>query len=214
MLEQLGGREYAALVRDELLAPLGVEGAAAAPLCPATGSGLSLTAEELARFGLHALENNAFIAGAPITPLPGWHPLERGICMGWKSAGAGWFGHQSVWPGSSIYLRAHAQRKLAFAVVARERAAAIVALGVFGRHFAELFDGRTRLPGESGPAGRDASPLGVYAQAARVVVVAATPRGLSAEAWERDEHGVQRGLRTRAALVGRVACCSRSPRAS
>jgi hypothetical protein len=127
--------------------------------------------------------------------------LEKGICLGWKSAGAGWFGHQSSWPGASIYLRVHPQRKLALAIVAREQPAAIVALSVFSRHFAELFERRMRLLGEDGPAISDALPLGAYAQAARVVVVSATPRGLCAEAWERDEHGAQRGVRSRAALA-------------
>ena len=147
VLERVRDRAYAALVRAELLAPLGLERAccAAAPPCPAMGAGLSLTAKQLVRFGLHALENDRCIAAAPITPLPGWHPLEKGICLGWKSAGAGWFGHQSSWPGASIYLRVHPQRKLALAVVAREQPAAIVALSVFSRHFAELFERRTRL---------------------------------------------------------------------
>jgi CubicO group peptidase (beta-lactamase class C family) len=201
LLERLRGKPFAALVHGELLAPLGIEGQWHRPrdpqLCAATGAGLLLTAEELARFGLHALEHGRGLALAPITPLPGWHPLERGICRGWKSAGAGWFGHQSAWPGAASYLRVHPQRKLALAVVAQEQSASVVALGMFGTRFPELFEGRKRMPAEMA----GGSPLpGVYAQAARAIAIEATPHGLCTEAWERDEHGRQRGARRRARL--------------
>jgi CubicO group peptidase (beta-lactamase class C family) len=203
LLERVHGRTFATLVRDELLAPLRIEGswrgANAGGLCAALGTGLALTAEELVRFALHAAANDR--VGAPITPLPGWHPLERGIALGFKSAGAGWLGHQSVWPGASTFLRVHPQRRLALVVVAHEQPAALVALGVLGKHFAELFAGRTRVPAEP----RAHLLPGCYEQAAHVVAIAATPRGLRADAWDRDERGVQRGHRTTATLV-RAGC--------
>ncbi len=200
-LEQVRGRPFGALVRDGLLAPLAIDGvwceAGAARLCAATGAGLALTAEELARFGLQALTQGESLAAEPIMPLPGWHPLERGVSLGWKYAGAGWFGHQSAWPGASSYLRVHPERGLALAVVASAQAAALVALRVFGARLAELFESQARPPG----AGSASDVSGAYEQAARVVAIAATPRGLHAEAWERDEHGVRRGVPARAALV-------------
>lgn len=200
-LERVRGRPFGALVRDGLLEPLAIDGvwSAAGParLCAATGAGLALTAEELARFGLQALAKGESLAGEPIMPLPGWHPLERGVCLGWKYAGAGWFGHQSAWPGASSYLRVQPERGLALAVVASAQAASLIAVGVFGARLAELFESQVRPPGE-GPAS-DVS--GAYEQAARVIAIAATPRGLQAEAWERDEHGVRRGVPARAALI-------------
>jgi CubicO group peptidase (beta-lactamase class C family) len=203
LLERMHGRTFATLVRDELLAPLRIEGwwrdGNAAGLCAALGTGLALSAEELVRFALHAVENDGL--GAPITPLPGWHPLERGIALGFKSAGGGWLGHQSVWPGASTFLRVHPQRRLGLAVVAHEQPAALVALGALGKHLAELFAGRTRVPTEP----RARLLPGCYEQAAHVVAIAATPHGLRAEAWDRDERGAQRGQRTRAALV-RAGC--------
>lgn len=194
LLERSFRRAYAELV-CELLAPSCLRGAVAP--CAALGVGLELTAAELVRFALAALTADRARATAPITPLPGWHPLERGICLGWKAAGGGWFGHQSVWPGASIFLRVQPEAKRALAVVAREQAAALVALGVFGAYFEELFDGRARLPQAARP------PLqpGVYAQAARAVSVAGTPRGFEIEAWERDARGAPLGPRASAALV-------------
>lgn len=200
-LEQVRGRPFGALVRDGLLEPLAIDRvsseARAAPLCAATGAGLALTAEELARFGLQALTQGQSLAVEPIMPLPGWHPLERGVCLGWKYAGAGWFGHQSAWPGASSYLRVQPERGLALAVVAGAQAAALIAVGVFGARLTELFESQARPLGE-GPAS-DAS--GTYEQAARVVEIAATPRGVRAETWERDEHGARRGVPARAVLV-------------
>ena len=201
VLEQVHGRAFGALVRDRLLDPLAIDGVwsdtSAVPLCAAMGVGLALTAEELARFGLQALTQGGPLAAEPIRALPGWHPLERGICLGWKYAGAGWFGHQSVWPGASSYLRVQPERRLALAVVASVQAAALVALCIFGARLAELFESAAR-PRNEEPTG-DVS--GVYEQAARVIAIGATARELQAETWERDEHGVPRGVPTRAALV-------------
>jgi hypothetical protein len=90
---------------------------------------------------------------------------------------------------------------LALAVVAREQPAALVALGVLGKHFAELFAGRTTVPAES----RAQLLPGRYEQAAHVVAVAATPHGFRADAWDRDERGEQRGQRVSATLE-RIGC--------
>jgi hypothetical protein len=159
-----------------------------------------LTAEELVRFGSTALDEQSLPATAPVTPLPGWHPLERGVSLGWKYAGAGWFGHQSAWPRASIYLRVQPQRKLALAVVAGDQPAAIVAIGLFGARLPELFEQRSKLPG--GDVSSDQPRLaGVYEQAARVVAIERTPRGLCAQAWERDDSGRRCGTPTRALLV-------------
>jgi CubicO group peptidase (beta-lactamase class C family) len=203
LLERVHGRTFATLVRDELLTPLRIEGswrdANAGGLCAALGAGLALTAVELVRFALHAAQIDGL--GASITPLPGWHPFERGIALGFKSAGSGWLGHQSAWPGASTFLRVHPQRQLALAVVAREQPAALVALGVLGKHCPELFAGRTKVPAEP----RAQLRPGCYEQAAHVVAVAATPDGLRMDAWDRDERGVQRGERASAALA-RAGC--------
>ena len=202
-LERLHDRALGLLVRDAILTPLAISGTwsdtSAASLCPASGAGLALTADELVRAGSFALANAGLTTASPVTPLPGWHPLECGVCLGWKYAGAGWFGHQSVWPGASSYLRVQPRRRLALAVVAHEQAAALVAIAVFGARFPELFEQRARLPTAPQPA--DDAGAGIYEQAARVVAVTSTPRGFCAEAWERDDRGVRCGSEARASLV-------------
>lgn len=207
MLERVHGRSFASLVHAELLEPLGVASARPeeAPLCAASGAGLELTAEQLVRFGLRALTCDDALGAAPIAPLPGWHPLERGVCLGWKYAGAGWFGHQSVWPGASSYLRVQPERRLALAVVASEEAAALVALRVFGAHLAELFEMPAR-PSRGEQRGFAAGVPGSYEQAARVVVIARANGALHAETWQRDARGARHGVPARAMLVpaGRV----------
>jgi hypothetical protein len=196
-------RTFASLVRAELLAPLRSDGSScdanAGELCAALGTGLALTAEALVRFALRAAQIDGLRATS--TPLPGWHPFECGIALGFKSAGVGWFGHQSVWPGASTFLRVHPQRRLALVVVAHEQPAALVAFGVLGKHFPELFAGRTSVPTEP----RAQLLPGRYEQAAHVVAVAETPHGLSVSAWDRDGRGARCGQRTTAALV-RVGC--------
>ncbi len=199
ILERTHWRVFAALVRDRLLDPLAIDGvwSAAAPLCAATGTGLALTAEQLARFGLHALTHGGSLAAEPIKALPGWHPLERGVCLGWKYAGSGWFGHQSAWPAASSYLRVQPERGLALAVVASAQAAALVALRVFGTRLAELFEPMARSSNERSTG----DVCGVYEQAARNVTIAATQDGLQAETRERNERGTPCCVAARASLV-------------
>ena len=205
ILERAYGRAFAALVREQLLRPLRAGGAwsqrDAAPLCAASGAGLELTAEQLARFGLHALTIHGSLAGVPTVPLPGWHPLERGVCLAWKYAGAGWFGHQSVWPRASTFLRVQPERELALAVLASEEAAALVALGVFGARVPELFEWQA-MPAHDRPAHDAADAPGAYEQAARAIVISRAPCGLQSETWERDERGARRGTPARASFVG------------
>jgi hypothetical protein len=86
-----------------------------------------------------------------VFPLPGWNPLERGVYLGWKYHGRGWFGHQSLWPAASLFVRAHPRRALALVVASRRHSAAVVAARVFGAQLPELFDLRI-------PVGRSASP--------------------------------------------------------
>lgn len=221
LLERAEGRAFAALAREQLLQPLrfgGIEPRPyTTPLCAASGAGLELTAAELARFGLHALAegcplaHGCSLANQPITPLPGWHPLERGVCLAWKYAGAGWFGHQSVWPRASSYLRVHPQRGLALAAQASEEPAALVALGVFGARFPELFEWCAPRSADDGTSAGSAvvDAPGAYAQAARVVVIAPAASGLRAETWARDERGARHGAPACASLVpaGGVLFC-------
>jgi len=150
LLERCSGRSYSTQVRHEILAPLGIRELSSErePICPATGGALLLDPTELLRFVAHvALQRpdawpdvEPSLTDGPVFPLPGWNPLERGVYLGWKYHGQGWFGHQSLWPAASLLVRAHPRRALALVVASRTHSAAVVAARVFGTHFPELFD--------------------------------------------------------------------------
>jgi len=154
VLERVGSRSYAVQLVETLLEPLGIEaGGSAESICPATGGELALDPSEL----LSLVANAAFVApdiwpddacagdyGFAI-PLPGWNPLERGIYLGWKYHGAGWLGHQSVWPRQSVLVRAHPRRQLALIVASSDHPAAVVAARVFGAYLPELFELRVPI---------------------------------------------------------------------
>ena len=169
----------------------------AASLCPATGAGLALTAEELVRFGLHALEND------PASPLRRSRRCRGGIRWRGRMPGMEIRRRRLVrpsirrGPAHRVYLRVHPQRRLALAVVAREQAAAFVALEPFSAAVSRSCSSGARGCRATADRRQRRLPLGTYAQAARVVVVSATPRGFCAEAWERDEHGARRGSAVR-----------------
>jgi CubicO group peptidase (beta-lactamase class C family) len=162
VLERLTARPYAALLRDDLLAPLGIriDGAAGANgsfLCPSTGVGLSLSIRDWLRFLAYAASDGVWLpepggVRSKITALPGWHPLEHGVRLGWKWYGHGWFGHQSAWPGSSALLRISPEREIALALISRDHAATVIAARVFGTALPELFD--LRMPAPLASAGR------------------------------------------------------------
>jgi CubicO group peptidase (beta-lactamase class C family) len=197
VLERVHARAYGELVRDAALAPLAARFAVAAPtpICAATGSGIALTAEELVRLVTEQSpehvpawpDNDDFNA---ITPLPGWHPLERGVFLGWKHAARGWFGHQSTRPQASIFVRLEPRRGQALAVLSRERPAAVVALRMFGAYLPELFD--LRLPcGEAAGTGCDALWCGRYEHAAHAIAIESHRGALRAHVTRRDAAGVR-----------------------
>jgi len=94
------------------------------PCCPATGSLyfrvklselLQFLAEELADVFCNLSSDHAELS-SKVTPLPGWHPFERGIYLGWKYYGAGWFGHNSTVPTAPMLLRVNPFRKLVIVI--------------------------------------------------------------------------------------------------
>jgi len=200
LLERLSGRQYAEQVRREIIAPLEIREhglGVRVPVCPATGAAFALEPKDLLRFVAHAAlenpsawpdENHAGAFGT-VSPLPGWHPLERGVHLGWKFHGCGWFGHQSVWPGASVLVRAHPRRALAFVVASREHSAAVVAARVLGCHLPELFD--VRIPARPSAA-TAAEPSGTFGSAAWRVAIQGRNGGPVLSARRPSEHRVQR----------------------
>ncbi len=204
-LERLAARPYPELLRDELLAPLGIPVDSRWPahgqrLCPANGGGLALTIADWLGFLRFAAANSSLSDGgkrgpAPITPLPGWNPLERGIRLGWKYHGGGWFGHQSVWPRSSALVRVNPRRGIELGVLSRDHAASVVAARVFGDALPELFELRMPPPLPRGALVDTQLYVGRYASAALHVELRA-----SGDALELCVDNRVRGARQRATL--------------
>lgn len=120
--------------------------ALAAPkgICPATGGSLTVGLPAMLEF-LRRHAPSAAAAGledgsraSPIVPLPGWHALERGVHVGWKYHGGGWFGHQSVWPRASALVRVQPCAGLALVVASGELPAAVATAKLFGDRLPEL----------------------------------------------------------------------------
>ena len=182
MLETLERRPFDALLGEHLLAPLGVEmgrcpaGGASAAICPATGGALALSIGGVLTF----LESRPPRDDHPVTPLPGWHPLERGVRLGWKCYGGGWVGHQSAWPDASLLACVRPRDGVALVVASESHHAAVVAARVLGDELPELF--APRLPKRlAGPVAARLDPTpyaGRYASAAGSVDVEADTNGL------------------------------------
>lgn len=212
VLERVTARRYSDLARAWLREPLGGRVPLAAGLCPAAGDGLALSAAQLVRVVAHAAAGperwpSGGMAGThgPITPLPGWNPLERGVFLGWKHSGRSWFGHQSAWPGASAYVRVQPATGLTLAVLARTHAAAVIAARLFGRELPELFD--LRAPDAAAGRGDEALWQGRYAQAALALDIAGSGTGLALAARARGAPGEV--LRAQLAPAGATLCFAR-----
>jgi CubicO group peptidase (beta-lactamase class C family) len=171
-LERLAARPYAKLLFDELLAPLGIcldsSRAATGRPCPANGGALALTIADWIRVLGVAAANPALRDAtddvpSSVAPLPGWNPLERGVLVGWKYHGRGWFGHQSVWPGSSGLVRVNPRRRIEIALLSRDHAASVIAARIFGEALPELFEFRVPLSLASGAVPTLLACVGCYA---------------------------------------------------
>jgi hypothetical protein len=167
LLERLGSRSYAVQLAETLLEPLGVGAlGCAASICPSTGGELALDPTDLLNF----VAESTFAAPdfwpddacagdyGFATPVPGWNPLERGVYLGWKYYGAGWLGHQSVWPRQSVLVRVHPRRRLALMAASSDHPAAVVAARVFGAYLPELFE--LRVPAR--PNATQEPPVGKF----------------------------------------------------
>jgi len=211
-LETLERRAFERQLRDDLLAPLGIEarrdrgsgrGAGGpAGVCPATGGELAFTVGGLLAFleatagvlpaGAAALDplrdagRARPLAAAPDrhTPLPGWHPLERGVRLGWKCYAGGWLGHQSAWPGASLLLCVRPRDRSTLVVASEDEHAAVVGARVLGRQMPELFAPvlPRRLPAAAAARLDPRRYCGRYASSAECLEVGADAAGLVLDA--------------------------------
>ena len=207
ILERLRSRPYAMQLVETLLEPSGIGAVGSAEsICPSTGGELALDAGDILNLVAQATfaAPNAWPDDARAgdygfaIPLPGWNPLERGVYLGWKYHGAGWLGHQSVWPRQSVLLRAHPRRRLAVIAASTDHPAAVVAARVFGAYLPELFELRVpaRLNVDLGP------PAGRFGSCAWRVDIRETDGGSelcarrfdTSDEWSAILHAVTPGL--------------------
>ena len=202
VLERCSGQPYETLLREQLFAPLDIvldRRSSHRMICPSVGGTLAISVTHMLEFlrshGLKCPEqwpsDGQCGAFGEIVPLPGWNVLERGVYLGWKYHGAGWFGHNSTWPGASALARVQPQRGIAIVVASRNLAASVVATKVFGRLLPELVD--LRIPQLlSIEETRDLDRrryVGVYRSAARSVSISTVGDGLELSARHRGKGG-------------------------
>jgi CubicO group peptidase (beta-lactamase class C family) len=198
LLEKCLGRRYDALLRDQVVT-VPAAGGEGAVMCPSIGGALTVTIVDMLEFlRRHALDGEQPWPSddrlGDIAPLPGWNALERGVYLGWKYHGGGWFGHSSTWPRASALVRIHPQHRVAFAIASREHPAPVVAAKLFGRIFPELVDFRI-------PPTLDAERVrrldldryvGVYRSAARSVQISRVGGGLHLSSQQLGRNSVRR----------------------
>ena len=146
VLERLHRRPFAVQLRERVLDALGLRERCCEPslvpgrsICPSMGGTLALSARDLLTFLEARADAWRARAGTDrVTPLPGWNALEKGICLGWKSHGEGWLGHQSIWPGASLMVRIEPQRRIALVIASEHQPAQLVATKLFAGLLPEL----------------------------------------------------------------------------
>lgn len=194
ILEQVSGRTWYALLREELFAYPGMEHQPGQlRICPSRGIDLTVPMEAMLAFcDEHA--HHALCEGVPITSLPGWHSSETGIRCGWKCYGGGWIGHNSEPPAAAAALRVHPQERIAIIVESGDHPPAPVLAAMFGRLLPELV--RIRFPTLLDPAACASLNLGRYAghyenEAVRVAITCSTDAVLDLRAHRRRHHVVE-----------------------
>jgi len=153
ILEYISDRTYEELLAEQILDKIGVprtgDASKPAPVCPATGGELSLTARHFLAFmkahftarcaadpsrgSAHRLD---VMPGMHVT-MPGWC-LERGASVGWKYFGAGWYGYDGVTRTASSRIRLRFDERIGIAVLAEGKGAGIALTRLFGRTYPEL----------------------------------------------------------------------------
>ncbi len=156
LLEQVTGIAYRQLLLDRLLVPLRCAPERLADLgepCPAADFNFALPLEGALRFlEAHLADSRSEPGGScaaafsPCTllswslPLPGWSPSERRVCLGWKSYGSDWYGHNAQIPGYSAAMRINPKRKVACAFFGEGERAFSVFARLFSRRLPEFYE--------------------------------------------------------------------------
>ncbi len=155
ILEATHGLRYVDLLDKELLAPLDIVRSVAPQdtamagdrmACPATGGALAISVRDLLRFlewqiqnphGFLAAEGNGALE-AELVKHPGWHSIERGMYLGWKHYGDGWFGHNSDVPDAAVYARVNPRLRVALVIASDSHPPTAIASALFRERWPHL----------------------------------------------------------------------------
>jgi CubicO group peptidase (beta-lactamase class C family) len=169
VLEKVQGSPFPQLLSAHL-GSLGVAIAEPeAATCPATGASIAISVTGFLRFLMHqACLGRTDSLERETRALPGWHPTERGISRGWKSYGAGWFGHNSEVPGHGLLVRLNPRERIAIVVASGDHPPAAIASALFRKHLPGLVRlEMPRLNSERSVGSEESARLrGIYANGA------------------------------------------------
>jgi hypothetical protein len=133
VLERHFGKPYSQLLHERLTEPFGLYSTLRnrnellpSAICPSMGRQLRVTAAGMARF----LHTKPLRDVTSVTAYPGWGLFEQGIALGWKSMGGGWFGHNSIWPVSSM-IRVLPEKDVVIVLMSRKHRAGALSTRLF-----------------------------------------------------------------------------------
>lgn len=153
--------------------------------CPALGGRMAVRMSDLLRFLEFSFQRTELL-NDPVA-LPGW-ASERGACLGWKSYGDGWYGHNSDTENCSGVIRFSPRRRLAIVTTALNRSASLIEGRLFGRMFPSIHPvlpwRQSRLTPATG--GDPARYAGTYANNACRLIVDPQPDGALALKSENE----------------------------
>lgn len=126
-VEAAEGRPFVASLRSFLARTLAISPATSQLLdtlelegggCPSVGARIRIHPQDLLEFVLGCSNPGVVsplfdFSRASNISLPGWHLLERGSSLGWKSLDSGWFGHHSILSVAPAAIRLHPTRRIA-----------------------------------------------------------------------------------------------------
>ena len=155
LLENIHNQDFEQILLNAILTPLGISRTRRpalvqrqAHVCPSFGEAFAARMQDMLLFlrsnlptatqaNLIFSTNHSQIE-EQVVPLPGWSPLEKGIRLGWKYYGSGWYGHNSTFPQASALIRLHPQSGIGIAISSRYQAAFAIASRLFSRILPEF----------------------------------------------------------------------------
>jgi CubicO group peptidase (beta-lactamase class C family) len=149
VLEALNGVPFSKVLTSRLLGPNGItpklHPACRDQPCASSGGGLALTLADIvsllqrlvADSHLSPGKSTLNVALGDYVASPGW-AIEKGMCLGWKCYGEGWYGHNAQMPESSLVVRFNPEARSGILICAHGPSAGIVYARMFGQLMPEV----------------------------------------------------------------------------